>query len=357
MKEFTIATYGKQQLFKILDDLLDITTPVINSESGLGKTTILKEYGSEKNYDIVITVRLSGILPDIFVGIPEKSKDGKSFDFLKLGFIKKIVQNPDKKILLFIDEINRANENIKSNLFALFEKNIDEVVYPNLHVVCAINIGDNYETWSLANDKALLSRVTNITYNPIKADAWEYFDRHNYNEVLLRILARIERLTDDNTQEEYEQQSSFRSLSKLNHVFITNNVKTPTEASKVIDRYGLAMFNRKIYAELNNTVSSMIRLEESISLTEIIKTGKIKDSNKEFEILMALKDYCLDSTNKETVLKYFGNIASLLQNKKEFVVSFIQEAKKKNKFTGAELVKFIGFLSQESKNVLKDILR
>lgn len=359
-KLFFIKTNGRKELFKVLDDMLDITVPVISSEAGLGKTTIITEYAKSSKYDIILTERLSGITDELLLGIPSKNEDGTSFDFLKLGFIKTIIENPDKNVFLFIDEINRAPERLRSALFALFEKKIDDIYYPNLHLVTAINIGDNYDVnWDISGDKALLSRTVQVIYSPDRADIIDYMEKHNYNKILLKIISRLDNLTEDITSNMFEQQSNLRSYVKLNHVFVRNGVNNITSADNLFLIYGSALFNKGIYHKISNIISTISRLEEIVSISDVIINGtydeKMKD--KEFEILLAIKDFALESSNLDITIQHISNIINLLSIKKEVFISFLQEANRKTLFDKKVYVKMIGLMDSESKKILTEIMK
>ncbi len=146
--------------------------PYLEGESGIGKTSIIEQYAKVKDMDCIIMgvasldhIEFYGrtVSTDIVAGF----NDQKFTVFKKSipNWVSTILQNDknNKKTLLFIDELNRAEpQNLQSlmNLILKKEFGSDSIKLPeSLFIVCAGNPIDdgNYLVESL--DKAMLSRM------------------------------------------------------------------------------------------------------------------------------------------------------------------------------------------------------
>lgn len=351
----TMNVYSKKQLKEVINNVIGITVPVVSSPAGLGKTVMMEELAKEMGYEIFIPKRMSGITDEIFVGIPEKV--GDHFEFLKMGFIQKIVENPEKKTLLFLDEINRTPERLRPILFSLLERIIEDKMYPNLHIICAVNLGDSYSlNWEMGEDKALLSRMMIIEYKPDRESFFEYLDKNNYNRFLVDALGRLAKLYDyDTSNDELEQSTNYRTWAKIDHIFKKTNVTDIESASKQFHIYGGCLMTLASYAELQNVFQQMIRLNKAINILEVIQKGKMPKDNQ-FEISLAIKDFALNSANKHIVMENLANVMNLLATQKDNLIDFMQAAKRLEIFDKASLSKAISLLTPEAKKVLQKIL-
>lgn len=347
------------KLEKVLLDNVAATTPVITGAAGIGKSVFVERFGEER-YDMVITKRLSGITDEMLVGIPEMSLCKTFFSFIKMDFIAQIQKNKDKKILLFLDELNRTPERLRPALFSLLEKNIEGEYYPNLHIVSAINLGDQFEnSWDIGADKALLSRMVLIEFHPDREYSMEYMENKKYNKILINILSRLDKLFNEDLGESpTEQTTNGRTWQKLNNAFASNEVKDVKRASEIILDYGLGYMNKSTYHELCNIAQLMIRAKNSINIQKVLKEGQIpKTDVSEFELLLSISDYVSDKDNEEVTLKYLDNAVSLLNTKKEVLVNTLQkmytrEILKPQLFSGV-----VRNLDKKSKAVLLKILQ
>lgn len=346
---------GKNNLKKICGDVLDVATLVVIGDAGTGKSTVIRELG--KDYDVFIERRMSGMTDELMLGIP--SLTGDTFTFAKCDFIKQIKETPkEKRILLFIDEINRTKEQLRPALFELFERRIDSESYPNLHLITAINHGDDFETnWDIASDKALLSRMFLSEYSPDRNDVITYMEKNQYNKILLRAIGRLDSLTDKKVKEETEQSTNYRSWEKINNIFNKNNVENITQAIEVFGNYGEYCMNNVMLLKMTNVLSSMLRAETSVNIREIICGKEEIPQDNQFECLLAAKDFCLDDKNVEFCLENRESMLKVLSIKKEIVVSFIQEAKRKSLFNKTQLIHMIKNLDEKSKNILIKMMK
>lgn len=348
----TIKCYSIAQLKESIRVLSPVTVPMVIGEAGTGKSSNIEQIGNTLGYDKVVCKRMSGMTDEIFVGIPEKT--GNRFEFLKLGFIADIVDSPNEKTLLVLDEINRTPERLRPVLFGLFERLIDDKLYPNLHIVCLVNMGDNYvENWNIAEDSALLSRVTLISYSPSSDDFYDHLEKKQYNKVLQQAVRRINKIIQHETSNELEQTTNFRSWHKFSHILNDAVVATPEEANKKLSFYGRAIFSNGIRVELANAFERMIRMKKELNMKEVIT---LKKSLNSFEEYLYLTEWCQEDVNKDFVRGSMMNVIEILLNRKELFANFIGTMKTKGLLT-KDIVKQLGQkLSIEDKKILMRIL-
>lgn len=134
--------------------------PLLVGESGIGKTALVKRICKEKDYHgIVIDGNMLkegeiGGLPTVEeyeVVINNKSTKKKRTVYAihsKLQEIElELMNNPNRKILLFVDEINRCEHAVQQELMNIvLNREINGYVLPdNVSVIAAMNPSDKYD--------------------------------------------------------------------------------------------------------------------------------------------------------------------------------------------------------------------
>jgi len=294
---------------------------------------------------------MSGITDELFVGIPQPKEN--HFDFLKMGFIKEIQMNKDKRILLVLDEINRTPERLRSVLFSLFEKMIDEEYFPNLDIVCCINDGDDYElNWDITSDAALFSRITLIEYSPDKLDAIAYMRANNYNKMYVDALERVPKVISYRRTDNYEQTANYRSHAKMAHVLAKSNASDIRDVSTIFHKYGLSFMNKEIFSTISNVLQSMIHTVTTYNIVDIIQSNTMPNKDV-FEIMLAIKDFVTSKENKKFTEEYISNIMNVLSTNKEILIQTIVAVMKEKI---VPLDKCLPHLSVKDKQVIVKLL-
>ena len=153
-------TIKPQQIPKILEICRNANVvPFIWGSQGIGKSQIIKQYSDNNNLDF-IDLRLSLMEPGDLIGMPVIENNKTVF--------KKPQWFPEEKSkgVLFLDELNRANEDIHQAIFQLIlDKRINGHILPkDWQIVVAGNYGDDYIVQEL--DPALLSRFCHLYLIP-----------------------------------------------------------------------------------------------------------------------------------------------------------------------------------------------
>lgn len=186
--------------------------PYLEGESGIGKTSIIEQYAKEKEMDCIIMgvasldhIEFYGrtVSTDIVAGFNDKKFT--VFNKSIPSWVSRILENDknNKKTLLFIDELNRAEpQNLQSlmNLILKKEFGSDSIQLPDsLFIVAAGNPVDdgNYLVESL--DKAMLSRMA-IVKVMTTLESWKknYALKFNSKENRQKIHPLIINYLEDN---------------------------------------------------------------------------------------------------------------------------------------------------------------
>lgn len=345
-----IKVRGHEDLVRTLDDLLDITVPILAGDSGTGKSQSMIYIEESGKYDLVITRRMSGMTDEIVQGIPKLGTN--DFKFIKMDFLATIQQNPDKKILLFLDEITRTPDRLRPALFELFERRIEGVFYPNLHIVSAINVGEDFENgWDIAGDKALLSRITLIDYQVSKQ---EHIDKAKYyfkfNPIITDIMERIDVLADNDTKEEFEQASTLRSWAKLNNA--CKNITDILEINKKIQKYVYSFFNDSHSRKISIIAQDMIRAKKSLDVMQILAGHPKPAEFSDLELCLYVKEWITKQEDFD-YHKYMKQIFTVLKQRKDVLISFISDVLQSEK---TDLLAFDGVLTMLNEQEQKLIL-
>lgn len=123
------------------DALRNNSKIIITGKSGWGKSEMIQQVADEEGYELV-DFRLSEVLPEDIVGIPKVRDD--YYEYVPPLWLYNILQNPDKKYLLFLDEITQGTPEVLNICYKIFDKvtKIGNHELPNVAVVGATNYAD-----------------------------------------------------------------------------------------------------------------------------------------------------------------------------------------------------------------------
>lgn len=161
--------------YAISSDLDDGTDFFVQGEAGWAKTSIIKELAKKYGYH-VLTVYLDKAQATDLGGIPvpvKHKKTGKTMqDYAMPGWLIYMLENPNKKILLFFDEMNQAQPDVLNALMPIIlEHVICGIKFPNMLVGAAGNLEDeNDSLWDFS--KPLASRLDEIQWETHTDEAW-----------------------------------------------------------------------------------------------------------------------------------------------------------------------------------------
>lgn len=124
---------------KLLGEAIDNNTKIIiTGKSGWGKSEMIAQVAEEKGLEL-IDFRLSEVLPEDIVGIPKVRDD--YYEYVPPKWLYEVLSNPDKKYLLFLDEITQGTPEVLNICYKIFDKvtKVGNHELPNVAVVGATN--------------------------------------------------------------------------------------------------------------------------------------------------------------------------------------------------------------------------
>ncbi|WP_125152396.1 AAA family ATPase [Clostridium rectalis] len=136
--------------------------PLLIGESGVGKTALVREYAKREGY-YFINIDGNLLKEGEIGGLPTVEEDIRSIDgivttkkktvyavYTKLVEIDKVLENDSsKKILLFIDEINRCEHSVQQELMNIvLNREINGyVLSERVYVIAAMNPSNKYDNY------------------------------------------------------------------------------------------------------------------------------------------------------------------------------------------------------------------
>lgn len=368
---------GKDVLVREIVRMLPYTTITLLGPSGSGKTTLVEEIAKDPRLGIdkFVTLRMQGMAAEDFrlpIIVDEtevktgrrkseetllnletgRRKVSKSVEFANIGIFKEIIDNPDKKYLLFCDEYARSSADIAPLLFGLLEKRLDGVIAKNLYIMTAINYGESYISNIDFSDSALRRRQIFIEWIPNKEDIKNFMYEKDYHPVIRDLvdLLDMSKIIDHDSVKELEQDSQLGSWNLLNNRWkdmeliekipmMYSNCKTDIAlfgSYFFTDRTIKAMLDKLTLLEQVNTIDLQKEIVENEGLTTpdyVVKDkqGKPFDiKGKEIEILIRTKYMVKDNILKDFKYaeKYADKIFKLFTNNEAMLASFFNEMNK-----------------------------
>lgn len=124
---------------ELLSQAIDTNTKIIiTGKSGWGKSEMIQQVAEEKGMEL-IDFRLSEVLPEDIVGVPKVKDD--YYEYVPPKWLYDVVNNPDKKYLLFLDEITQGTPEVLNICYKIFDKvtRVGNYTLENVSVVGATN--------------------------------------------------------------------------------------------------------------------------------------------------------------------------------------------------------------------------
>lgn len=292
----------KETLIEEVTRMLPFSTITLLGPSGTGKTTFVEEIARSKqlNIDKLVILRLQGLSSEDF-RIPTlqeeidlktgKKTNKKIIEFAKIGVFKEIIDNPDKKYLVFLDEILRSDASVAPLLFELLERKIDGIFRENLYIITAANYGENYISNIDYSDSALRRRQIFIEYIPQKKDVVEFMIKNEYHPLILEIIEYLNDsyiLNHDKSSKELEQDTQLGSWDLLNKRWKTMN--KPSDDYEFFKEDLLKYANYMFSEYTINEMLNKITLLEEIKVVDIQKVIIENDALNNDEYLNTLSE-------------------------------------------------------------------
>ena len=160
------------------------TKIIVTGRSGWGKSEMIQQAAEELGMELV-DFRLSEVLPEDIVGIPKVKDD--YYEYVPPKWLYEVVSNPDKKYLLFLDEITQGTPEVLNICYKIFDKvtKVGNYTLDNVSVVGATNY---------SNESNYLSELP----TPLKNRACMIELNHDSLEAANYLISKYE-LDKDNT--------------------------------------------------------------------------------------------------------------------------------------------------------------
>lgn len=362
-----IGKYGqiiindKKTLLKEISTMLPYTTIHLIGPSGSGKTSLVESLINIKELEIdeLKIVRLQGVSSEDF-RLPVVKTLKKNFSFeeerkvvelINMGIFQEILDNPDKKYLVFFDELLRAEASITPLLFGLLERRINGIKAPNMLVMCSSNYRDEYISNFDFSDSALRRRQIFIEYKPSKDDILDFMKENRYNDILISAISDMkieEIISHDDTSLELEQDTQLGSWSLLNDRWKKLKIETFKAGRLDISKYGEYFFSSKTKKKFLNNLTLLEQLDDIDVHNQIIVNKGLENDknilNQQGEVInkaimltelkIRTKKFIINQTlNKDEnyFLDYFDDILQVFKNDTLLFIILIEEFKERAK--------------------------
>lgn len=316
-KQGVLVVTGKKNLLNVIKRNLPYTTISIIGNAGTGKTTLMQSLQEveELGIDEVIIFRLQGLSSEDFrvptidrkiITKKGETREEKYIEFTNVGVFKDIIDNPDKKYLLVLDEITRAGRDVVPLLFSMLEgKLMDGIKRDNLYIITAFNDGDDYVMNFNFEDPALRRRQIFVEYEPDIQDFKDFIAKNDYHPILQEMAEHltIENVIDHDVYKDKEQTTTFGSWAIFNSVIkdLEKNNQSELSYNDLRDEFitfGCLYFNDKT-------------IKKSIDILTILESLNSIDYQKEIiDKLGLLDEVTIYDKNGKAYDKY-GKVKSL----------------------------------------------
>ncbi len=182
-----------QQILEFLDTLANPPALMIYGVPGIGKTTIVKKFATDKNYDLRIK-HLSRMDPTDWTGIP--SADSDYTNFKPIGLFRPAPKE-NQKIVIFFDELNTALPQVlNSALDVILEKRGDTDTYgekaklpENTIIVAAGNLGPEHDgTYVEEFSSAVKTRLIQVKLETNFNEWKKWAEQNSIEQVVIKFL-------------------------------------------------------------------------------------------------------------------------------------------------------------------------
>lgn len=267
--------------------------PLIVGESGIGKTSLIKKIGRENKYHI-ITIDGNMLKEGEIGGLPTiedytANVNGENVKLkrtvyavhTKLQEIEKVLKRePEKTILLFIDEINRCEHSVQQELMSIIlNREINGfVIVPQVKVVAAMNPSSKYAEYSdseygvIDMDSAQEDRFVWIEMESDVKD-WLGWGMENINKDVLNFISSF----PDYLHTPYSKEmvkATPRSWERVSHAYEVYLNKMDKYPEKIFYNVVKGNVGAGIAQEFINFVDK--KKDTLITMEEIFKSGKVE---------------------------------------------------------------------------------
>lgn len=257
--------------FEYLTSLPPSQAIMLVSNHGMGKSSIVHQAAEQLNIPCV-DIRLANSEVGDVKGMPEINKDIRRVEFYKPWWWPR---EDSPAGFLFLDEINRANREVRQAVFELvLDRRLDgEELPPSWRIVAAINGDENYQVDEL--DHAFLDRFFKIDFSPTEDEWIEWASKDNrIHESIISFISHNKELLDPPSEMiAGTVYPSRRSWDKFNESMTHMGLWEKRDAGK-ITQLGVGWLGRPVsikFAEYFLKNFKLIRPEEIVNDWDSVK--------------------------------------------------------------------------------------
>lgn len=190
---------------------------LLRGKHGIGKSEVVKQFAASM-YMPVVERRASQMQDGDILGMPLVNAENGTTEFLPPKWYKRAM---DGGVVLFFDELDRANESVGQSLFEIADsrKIAGNHVHDDTIIICCINGGtsDDYIVSSL--DPAALSRWAVIDFQPTVSEWIEWANQSGVQPEVVSFITQNPASLENPTSEfepnkVYPSRRSWTRLSK-----------------------------------------------------------------------------------------------------------------------------------------------
>lgn len=274
--------------------------PLIIGESGIGKTALAKEIAKRNNY-ILITIDANLLKEGEIGGLPTVN-NGKTIyaTHSKLVEVSKIIED-NRKVLLFIDELNRCEHAVQQELMNLIlNREINGYNLPSgVKIIAAMNPSNKYENFR-DSEYAVVdmdpAQEDRFVWLEMDVDVkewikWGMSKEGNIDEDIIEFIGIFpEYLNTPNSNESIKATPrSYERVSKAYKLYKNNKEKYSLDVFLSTVKGNLGVNISTDFASfINNKKKPMIKAEEVFGfdiLPSYIKERLEKENNSRLYIL------------------------------------------------------------------------
>jgi len=296
------------ELKKTLTRCYETKTPVfVWGTFGIGKSTVVEKFAKDHELQL-IDVRVSQLEPSDLRGIPFKSTDGKTCEWLPPNWLPK---DADSKGILFLDEINLAPPSIQSACYQLInQRRIGDYFLPKgWFIVCAGN-----RTSDKANVFDLSAPLSNRfgqhhTLKIPSVDEWVKWGTSNGNNIDSRIIAFLGLRPD--ALFKFDSRTKDRAIpTPRTWAFCSKLIKNVTDLAE-LELFVSGCVGESVGLEF----TAFTKLNQKIDVKDILanpeKVKTITEIDLKYALLSGLTEVYRDkkdATNLEQIFKVSENV-------------------------------------------------
>lgn len=317
-------------------------------EGGVGKTTTVKRFARDNNYDIEM-LHLANQSPEILLGLEHKDEKNKVTELFPPKWLARGM-NSTKPCIYFLDELNRAPKYVIQALFSFINEghlHTHHIKPDDIVIVAGNPDSSDYDVTSF-DDRAFTSRFCHLYLEPTINEVESYFRTNKCSGALLELLKDRPDIAQTTCPTKIKVESTNRMLEKVG---LALNMMNEDE----LRSFASPLFSGMIGSDLSHTLIKYAL--ESIKLPDVKKIlngdlSAVQNNRNRMDVISATNTALAQAYSKylnkgklDNVEKTYINIARYMEAVPEdAAVAFLTELR--NEAYKIEFPHIMGALSK-----------